>query len=232
MKTLRLVLRSVAAFAFVLLVYLGAVGVWSWVLVPRVVEDALRRAPLSVEALPPEMLHALLVVEDPGFPGHPGVDPFSDGQGLTTITQSLAKVLLLRGEVPRLYRPAQSLFRFAWRATGGFDLGRDVMALVLDRRCDDATQLRLFVNLVYMGELDGRQVVGVGPAALAYFGKEPGELTELEGLALVAMMEAPNALHPVRQPAALAERVRRIRRLLRGECRPRGLLDNELEGCA
>lgn len=232
MKVLRRVPRVAACLTLVLCAYLLAVAAWSWLLAPRVLEAAVAASPLPIEALPPAMLRALLAVEDPAFRSHPGVDPRSPGQGLTTITQALAKLLFLRGEVPAPFRPAQSLFRFVWRATGGFDLGRDVMALVLDRRCDKETQLRLFVNHVYMGELDGRQLVGIGEAARAFFGKQPGELSESEGLALVAMIEAPNGLHPVRHPDLLAERVRRIRRLLRGECRPRGLLDNELQGCA
>ena len=92
--------------------------------------------------------------------------------------------------------------------------------------------LKAFLATAYFGRRDGRAVIGFGPAARAWFGRPLGGLGDGEFLSLVAMLVAPTTLDPVRHPAANAERVRRIRRLLADNCRPTGLRDVMLEGCA
>lgn len=64
------------------------------------------------------------------------------------------------------------------------------------------------------------------------FKKEPASLTHRETVSLAAMMIAPNRFDPEGRAERNAERSRRIERLLRGECRPNGVLDTALKGCA
>ncbi|MCL4706378.1 hypothetical protein KJ068_14510, partial [bacterium] len=64
------------------------------------------------------------------------------------------------------------------------------------------------------------------------FNKEFFELTREEYIALVAMIIGPNALSVSHHPEKNAERVRRIERLLRGECQPAGLNDVNYEQCS
>ena len=65
----------------------------------------------------------------------------------------------------------------------------------------------------------GHGTNGFEQAALVYFHKSFRQLTEDEYTALVAMVVAPNVFDLQRHPARNAERVARIRRLVRGRYR-------------
>lgn len=169
----------------------------------------------AADQLSAEYLHILLTVEDPEFFSHNGVDLSTPGAGLTTITQALAKGLYFEQFRPGLAKVKQSL-----------------LALVLNLRVDKWAQLDLFVNTVYLGNDSGRTIEGFPAAARAYFNKEFSELTREEYIALVAMIIGPNALSVSHHPEKNAERVRRIERLLRGECQPAGLNDVNYEQCS
>lgn len=182
---------------------------------PAVLAEASRgKTPLS--ALPDERIHQLLAVEDPGFLRHKGVDFQTPGQGLTTITQGLVKIFYFDTFSPGFAKIEQSL----------------IARFVLDPAMSKRQQLEAFINHAYFGENAGREIVGFDSAARAYFGKPLTGLSGDEYLALVAMLMAPNTLDPVRHPRQNAERVRRIRLLLAGRCKPGGLRDVTYESCA
>jgi membrane peptidoglycan carboxypeptidase len=205
-------------------IYLLTVAVWAWCVTPRLVSKFEAAHPLAdLAALPPETVPIVLRVEDPSFPRHIGVDPFTPGQGLVTLTQALAReVYVGEQDADGFARLPQSLFRFIWNHAKKVDIGRDVMALVLDRRIPKQRQLAMFLGGVYLG----RDAYGISAASRAWFGKEASQLTHEELVTLTALMIAPNAPAP-----AVQERARRIERLLRNECAPRGVLDTKLEGC-
>lgn len=169
---------------------------------------------LTLEQLSEEQVRILLAVEDPNFYSHRGIDLSTPGAGLTTITQALAKRLYFESFQPGLAKIRQSL-----------------LAFVLDRRMTKSAQLELFINTAYFGEREGNAVNGFAAAARVYFNKEFAALTREEYLALVAMLIAPNELSLATQPEKNAKRVRRIERLLRGECKPAGLRDVYYENC-
>lgn len=175
---------------------------------------ALERMPLRLEDFPPDRLRALLAVEDPQFYSHRGIDLATPGAGITTITQGLVKLYYFKQFRPGIAKLRQS-----------------VIALVMNRRLSKETQLRLFINSVYMGNYQGEQIYGFQRAARAYFDKEFAGLTKDEYLSLVAMIVGPNGYNVLKQPAENAERVRRIKRLLKGECQPQGNGDVMYEGC-
>ncbi|HKO59036.1 MAG TPA: transglycosylase domain-containing protein [Thermoanaerobaculia bacterium] len=207
-----------------LVFYLLSVAVWAWFVTPQLVAKfEAAHPPANLAALPPETVPIVLRVEDPSFPRHIGVDPFTPGQGLVTLTQALAReVYVGEQDADGFARLPQSVFRFVWSHAKKVDIGRDVMALVLDRRLSKQRQLALFLGGVYLG----RGVYGIPAASRSRFGKEPSQLTHEELVTLTALMIAPNA-----PPDAVQERAHRIERLLRNECAPRGLLDTRLEGC-
>ena len=172
------------------------------------------KTPLRLEDFPPDYLDALLKVEDPSFYSHHGVDLMTPGAGYTTITQALVKQLYFEHFKPGFAKLKQSL-----------------IALVLDRRVDKSTQLRIFVNLVYMGGLGSVDIHGFSDAARFYYGKEFKEMSRDEYLALVAMIIGPDGFSVKEHPEKNAERVRRIKRLLDGQCSPAGNSDVYLEAC-
>ncbi len=180
--------------------------------VPALVEKALKspQATLELEDLTARQIEILLKVEDPNFFNHEGIDLKTPGAGLTTITQGLVKILFFKRYRPALVNKIkQSLIaRFA-----------------LDPLVDKRTQLKLFVNYVYLGRAGGRPVYGFAQAAKAYFGKEFSQLTEDEYISLVAMIIAPSKFHVKRNPQANRDRAERIKRLIEGKYKPKGLMD-------
>lgn len=171
--------------------------------------------PVRLKDIDPRRLDMLLKVDDPGFYRHHGVD-FSAPGRMTTITQALVK---------HMY--------FKHFHSGFAKIEQDLIArFVLDPAMSKADQLEVFLNYSPLGHVDGREVIGFGDAARAYYGRDLGALTDRQFLSLVAMLKAPDALDPRRHAAANAERVDRIERLLAGACKPRGLFDTDYPDCA
>jgi membrane peptidoglycan carboxypeptidase len=162
-----------------------------------------------------ERLQWLLAVEDPRFFEHGGIDLTSAGAGLTTITQSIVKQLYFEKFKPGLGKIRQTLIAY----------------FAVDPMVPKNDQLLYFLSAAYFGSHAGRPVKGFGAAAQTYFGAELEALTDDQYLALVAMLVSPNRLHVERYPDANQERVRRIKRLLAGECEPAGLSDVYYDTC-
>lgn len=174
---------------------------------------AARELPLA--SIPERRIAMLLAVEDPGFYRHRGIDFATPGQGMTTLTQSLAKFLYFERFTPGLAKIELML----------------VSRFALDPAMSKREQLEVFFNHARFGRHGGRAVTGFASAARAYYGRPFAELSDREYLGLVAMLIAPKKLDPVRNPAANADRVRRIEALLAGRCRPAGLRDVDYEAC-
>jgi len=183
---------------------------------PQIMEQARRQywTPLRPGDLSSERLHMLLAVEDPGFYSHHGVDLTTPGAGYTTITQALVKQLYFAHFRPGLAKWKQSL-----------------IALVFDRQVSKQDQLHLYLNSVYLGNWQGREIHGFDAAARAYFNKPFAQLSDEEYLALVAMVVGPNEFHVRSHPERNADRVARIQRLLSGACKPAGMSDVFYENC-
>lgn len=163
------------------------------------------RFPLSPQDLTPRQLEILLKVEDPDFFHHGGVDLRTPGAGITTLTQGLVKQLYFEKFEPGLAKLKQTL----------------IAAYALDPLMPKEEQLRLFLNTAYLGH--GTR--GFEAAARHYFGKSFKALDEDQYIALVAMVIAPEVFDLQRHPARNAERVARIKQVVSGAYRPRGLLD-------
>jgi monofunctional biosynthetic peptidoglycan transglycosylase len=229
----RPIIRVIAVLIAILVAYLAAAGLWAYAVTPRVVMQASTPRLLDLRSLPDGLNGILLRVEDPTFGEHHGIDPFARGQGRSTISRALVRMLYLdRSDLTGVAGGLQSVYRLVQRVAGPVDLGPDAMALVVDARLGKTRQLQLFLQHVYMGRHGNRQVYGFPDAARVYFGKDPRQLSRREVITLVAMMVGPNQFHPVRHPGVLAERVRRIERLLRGVCKPGGIRDVYYAGCA
>lgn len=220
--------RILIALPVLLAAYLAIVACWAYAAFDAVLAGA--------EAGPGTGLTArqttiLTLVEDPSFFQHRGVS-LGRGQGLATISSAVARDVYLYGV--RLQGTAgllQGLYRGVFGCCRKIDLGRDVMAVVLDARLSKERQLAIYVDQVYMGSYDGRQLRGLGQASMQHFGKPLGATTEDEFTALAAMIKAPNNYHPLRNPAAHQARLARVRALVAGTCRPSGWFDTALEHC-
>lgn len=175
---------------------------------PHIMQEALAsdRLILSPEDLSDEQLNTLLAVKDPHFFTHNGWD-FAGGT-MTTITQVLTKWYYFDNFQQGLPKIRQSLIaRFA-----------------LDPFLSKEDQLRLFINNIWLAEVDGKPVVGFAEGAHVFYGKAFSELTFDEYLSLL-MFDQPATLNRHVNPEGNARRVSQIKRLLAGECQLPGLLN-------
>jgi transglycosylase-like protein len=133
--------------------------------------------------VPPLFRRALLIAEDAGFYGHPGIDlrevpaalltDWSRGgaaRGASTITQQLAKNLFLSRD-KQLGRKLQELS----------------LTLLLESALSKDRILEIYLNVIQWGP----GLYGLRPAARAYFGREPGELTPAQTAFLVSLIPGP-----------------------------------------
>lgn len=210
-------------------VYLLIVFLWA----NSVADELLMATPTRGQAtqLHPRHVRTLVMVEDPAFFEHAGLD-ISKGQGMTSITSVLARDLFLgEHQVDGTKGTMQAFYRGVFNCCRKIDFGRDVMALVLDARVSKQQQLDRYVGSTYFGALNGKGVVGFEAAAHAYYGKDLSQLTDTEFYGLMAMPMAPNRYHPVRNPELHAERAKRIEALVTGRCEASSWLDLTYEDC-
>ena len=174
-------------------------------------DDFQERRPVRVEELPEHVVAAVLAAEDAGFFRHAGVSPTGIlrallvnlrdrevRQGGSTLTQQLVKNLYLSPE-RKITRKVREV----------------VLAVVLDARYDKREILEAYLNEIYMGASGGVNLIGLGAAARAYFGKDPAELDLGEAATLAGMIPEPANLEPTKHPeAARAVRDRVLRRMV------------------
>jgi membrane carboxypeptidase/penicillin-binding protein len=221
--------RALLALAALLLVYLAIVAWWAAASVDTLLAH---QSANTAPQLSQSQLAILLRIEDPTFFSHRGLS-LADGQGVATISSAVARDLFLYG--PPLDGPKgvlQRVYRAVFDCCRKVDLGRDTMALVLDASASKARQLDLYAAGVYMGRHEGRQLRGLEQGAQAYIGKPLAALDDDEMARLVALIKAPNELHPLRNRQAYERRLARVKAVLAGRCKPNGWLDTSYAHCA
>jgi penicillin-binding protein 1A len=144
-----------------------------------------RVVPLS--AIPPHVVKAFLAAEDREYYAHSGfsvpamvramlenLQNLSKGKplGAATITQQLAKNLLLSGQPPSVERKVKEI----------------VLASRIEAALDKDRILGLYLNQIYFGG----HAYGIAAASQQYFGKDPADLSLAEAAYLAALPKAPN----------------------------------------
>src|SRR6185295_18732192 len=164
-------------------------------------DEVEERRPVSLDELPEPVIQAVLAAEDDGFFTHPGISPTGiaralwgnlrgrELQGGSTITQQLVKNLYLSSQ--------RTLTRKAQEA---------VIAVMMEVRHGKRTILEAYLNEIYLGRSGPANLIGLGAAARAYFGKEAAELGLEEAAALAGMIQAPGDYSPAAHPEKAVER--------------------------
>ncbi len=165
-------------------------------------ERAERRPVAALDRLPEELIHALLAAEDATFFKHRGLSirgiaraawvNLRGGellQGGSTVTQQLVKNLFLSHD-----------------RTLGRKLREAALALLIDLRYGKEEILRAYLNEIYWGVSGSVNLIGVGSASWAYFGKRPEELDLCEAALLAGMIQSPGSYSPRRHPESARER--------------------------
>ncbi len=164
------------------------------------------RSVVPIDQMPPMLVQAFVSAEDQNFYDHGGIDFAATARAITvnvryalsgssrlfgasTITQQLAKNLLLTREVT---------------------LDRKIREAILAARIESLLTkneiLEIYLNHVYLGQ----GAHGLAAAAAVYFGKSLDELTLGEMAYLAALPKAPSYYHPVRQLTAALNRRRYV----------------------
>ena len=176
-------------------------------LAPRVLaslqgSDGEARELVDLSDVPEALSQAVLAMEDARFFDHRGVDPLGiaravitnliqgrPAQGGSTLTQQVVKNIFLTQE-----KTLERKFKEA------------ILALALERSRTKEEILELYLNEIYLGQVGGKAVCGVGEAARVYFGKPIGRIGVGEAATLAGIVSAPNRYSPTRHPERALER--------------------------
>lgn len=152
-----------------------------------------RREPAEWGEIPPNLVNAVVAVEDKRFWRHFGLDfraiaralfktlTGHEVQGGSTITQQVAKNLLLSSQ--------RTLRR---KAVEGF------LALYLEIRYSKEEIITLYLNHVYWGQDGAVSIAGAKAASKFYFGKSLRHLSVAECAMLAGMIRSPYRYNPRR----------------------------------
>ncbi len=176
--------------------------------------DDLIAGKYSGESLGEERLHQLLLVQDPAFFEHSGVDFTTPGAGLTTISQSVSKRLAFTTFKPGIGKIRQTGYALGLESV----LGKDQI-------------LALWLDTLEMGEGPHGWMTGFHKSSDEIYGKAPNHLSDEEFYKLLAVLIAPGKFNLMGDDPALSERVRRVSRLVAHACVPESNGDVWLEGC-
>lgn len=159
-------------------------------------------APLRYGDLPPDLVQAVIAIEDRRFFSHYGLDPRGLAramsanlragrfvQGGSTLTQQLAKNVFLTPD-RTFKRKVQELLLAFW----------------MEARLSKQEIMALYFNRVYFGA----GAYGVQAAAQTYFDRPAQELTLGEAALLAGLLKAPSRFAPTRDPQAAFARARLV----------------------
>lgn len=148
---------------------------------------------VTLEEVPPDVIAAVLAVEDKVYWSHKGVNlrslvravlsnvsSGSTGQGASTITQQVVKNEFLGG----------------FAKDGRYKILQARYATLLEKKLTKKAILERYLNTIYFGN----NAYGISAAAEAYFGKPVKDLSLVEGAFLAGMIRSPIGYDPIRRP--------------------------------
>ncbi len=183
-------------------------------------DERSKRRIFKFEDFPPQLVQAILAIEDHRFYQHWGIDlirttkaaldgllKWEQPRGTSTLTQQLARNFFLTLEQTYERKLAEAL-----------------IALQLELRLSKEQIFEYYANQIFMGRSGSFNVMGMGEAARAYFNKDARDLTLAESALLAGLPQGPSYLNPYRHPErALNRRAQVLRAMLRY-----GVIDEEM----
>ncbi|MBS1806502.1 MAG: transglycosylase domain-containing protein [Acidobacteria bacterium] len=168
-------------------------------------EDANRtkRRLVTYDEIPPNLVQAVLAIEDRRFFEHGGVNYFSMAGwawhdiigdrkhrgGASTVTMQLAKLLFVADTGTIKYKISQILVAFH-----------------LEHRFTKKQIFEAYSNQINLGQRGSFSIQGFGEAAQVYFGKDVRQLDLAECAMLAGIIQRPNYFNPFRHPERTIER--------------------------
>lgn len=156
-----------------------------------------RRVFVPYSAIPDRVKNAFIAAEDQKFWTHKGVDPLAIARagltdltrgkgrrpiGASTITQQVARVMLLGSNAVSMKRKAKEAF----------------LAMRIEQVLPKGKILEIYLNEIYLGS----GAYGIGAAAQTYFNKPLDQLDDAEAAFLGALPKSPTNYNPARFPEA------------------------------
>ncbi len=158
--------------------------------------DRIKRRLVTFNEMPPNLINAVLAIEDRHYFEHGGVDYerilgaiWADlshrdlSEGASTITMQLAKMFFLT--------PAKTFKRKFLQV---------VITFQLEHLFDKKQIFQMYANEVPLGHWGSFDIDGFGEAAQAYYGKDVGQLNLDESALLAGLIQSPSYLNPFRHP--------------------------------
>lgn len=174
-----------------------------------------RRSPVELADVPPELLEAILAVEDQRFYRHQGLD-----------TRRIVRAALINVRERRFAEGGSTLtqqliknYYLHHRKTLGRKVKEAVMARVFESRYSKEEILEAYLNEVYLGQEGAASIMGVGEAARHYFSKPVGQLDLPEAALLAGLIRAPGRYDPSRHPERARDRRATVLALMAGQGR-------------
>jgi penicillin-binding protein 1B len=165
--------------------------------------NRIKRRLVTYDELPPNLVHAVVAIEDRRFFDHGGVDyirligalrnDLTPGhhyvEGGSTLTMQLARGFFLTPE-RRIKRKLKEI----------------VITFQLEHRFTKKQIFEMYANQINLGQRGSFSINGFGEAAQAYFGKDVRELNLAECAMLAGIIQSPNRLNPFRHAERALER--------------------------
>ncbi len=187
------------------------------------------RTPVEFQDLSPNLVNALVAVEDVRFTKHSGIDPRSmfrvlkglvtgnrGSGGGSTLSQQLAKNLFSLREDTR-YKGLLDSVRFKPLNMLVVKTKEWMTAIELERRYTKSEIMTMYLNTVEFSS----NAYGIRAASRTYFSKEPRNLALEEAAVLAGMLQNPSRYNPKYHPRAAKER----RNIVLGQMLRYGFLD-------
>ncbi len=158
---------------------------------------------LTYDEIPPNLVHAVIAIEDRRFFEHSGIDYWrilgamrNDifhlhryKEGASTLTQQLARGFFLTPE-----------------RTYSRKMREAVISIILEHRFDKQQIFAMYANEINLGQIGSFSVDGFGEAAQDYFGKDVRQLDLAECALLAGLIQSPSRLNPFRHAERAIER--------------------------
>ncbi len=162
-----------------------------------------KRRLLTYDEIPPNLVHAVIAIEDRRFFEHGGIDyvriigAFRNDifhlhryeEGASTLTQQLARGFFLTPE--RTYKRK---------------IREAVISIILEHRFTKQQIFAMYANEINLGQLGSFSIDGFGEAAQAYFGKDVSQLDLSQCAMLAGIIQSPSRLNPFRHADRAIER--------------------------
>jgi penicillin-binding protein 1B len=166
-------------------------------------QNRIKRRLLTYDEIPPNLVNAVVAIEDRRFFEHSGVDYYrllgalrndlTPGhrfvEGGSTLTMQLARGFFLSPERKVMRKVAEIAITFQ-----------------LEHRFSKQQIFQMYANEINLGQRGSFSIDGFGEAAEAYFGKDVRQLNLTECALLAGMIQSPNRLNPFRHPDRAMDR--------------------------